>query len=51
LYDRAKGPQVQTQLAEVNGELKRLGTNHPRFKALDAERRAMEDYLNVTTTS
>lgn len=47
IYDREKETAIRLQLAQINHEMERLPSEQPRYKALDAERRAMENYLNV----
>jgi hypothetical protein len=47
LYDRAKAPQVSADLRRVVTELNTLPTGHPRCIALNEERRAMENFVNV----
>ena len=47
VYDREKSTQVRAQLHLVKSEMVNLVKGHPRYVALDAERLAMENYLNV----
>ena len=51
IYDREKESQVRTQLHRVTAELEQLAQQHPRYTALAAERKAMENYLDAITTA
>jgi hypothetical protein len=46
LYDCAKEPQVRADLRRLTSELEMLSPEQPRYKALNQERRALENYLN-----
>lgn len=47
IFDRDKVAQVRAQLNQVAEEMKRVPPAHPRYTALAAEKKAMENYLNV----
>ncbi|NEX63447.1 hypothetical protein [Noviherbaspirillum galbum] len=47
LYDRAKEPQVRADYRRNAEEMKRYTPESPRYQALAAERKAMENYFNV----
>lgn len=47
LYDRDKAPKVEKELLLINQELAITAVNSPRHKALLAERKGLENYLNV----
>lgn len=51
VYDREKLSQVQAQLHQVTAEMEQLAQQHPRYTALAAERKAMENYLDAVTTA
>jgi len=50
LYDRKKEPQVRSQLLRTKYEMTQLVPTHPRYSALAAECKAMENYLDVLAT-
>lgn len=47
IYDRCKAPAVERQLQQLDQELARLGQDSPRLQALLAERKGLENFLNV----
>lgn len=47
LYDRSKAPEVERELTKVDQELARLPAGSPRHEALVAERKGLENFLNV----
>jgi hypothetical protein len=47
LFDRAKEPQIRRDLQRVSDEMARLPKDSPRYKALQLDRKGMENYLNV----
>ena len=49
LFDRAKESQVRADMRRVAAEMERLTPNLPRYKALVAEHRAMENFINAIT--
>lgn len=51
LYDKEKRSQIQKQLVSIKAEMQKISENHPRYKALDAEKKGMENYLNVITAA
>lgn len=51
LFDRAKEPQVRTDLQRITAEMTRLPVDSPRYQALFIDRCGMENYLNVVKTS
>lgn len=47
LYDRTKAPAVENELQQLDLELARVPKRSPRYKALLAERKGLENFLNV----
>jgi len=47
LFDRAKEPQVRADLKRIDEELAMVSDGSPRYRALLADRRGLENYLNV----
>ena len=47
LFDRSKALEVEMELTKVDQELASLPAGSPRYKALVAERKGLENFLNV----
>lgn len=47
LFDRTKAAGIQEDLGQIVEEIARVSPGTPRYQALLAERRGMENYLNV----
>lgn len=50
LFDRSKAPDVEKDLERLNRHLARVPTDSPAHKALLAERKGLENFLNVVRT-
>lgn len=51
LFDRAKEPQIRGDLKRIDDEIANLSEDSPRRRALLADRRGLENYLNVINTN
>lgn len=51
VFDREREEQVRNQLRHVTGKMEQLSSEHPRYSALAAECKAMENYLNVVAAN
>ncbi len=51
IFDREKEPQVRNDIRRVSEEMAPLPQNGLRYRALLADRRAMETYLDVICAS
>lgn len=51
VFDREREEQVRNQLHLVSGKMEQLSSEHPRYSALAAECKAMENYLNVVAAN